>query len=615
MAIEAATAKEEGEEHSLWPPRLKPSADLEWTTKEFLLMTREERNAYAVFAAVGHLGEDRFLSTRGLLAAACEQGTNGLVDAGNIFRALERMRIKHGFAEADIEGILRRLLSDAAPRNDTPAVVETAELEKAVERVRKDKLRRLAGVPAAAPLAAAAAAADPKAAAAALAAKNALRTSTKEAFGLDLGYEARRLEGTDEGMPSGSSITLANPAGRRTQVGSKENLDSLQKGKKGLIHGESPADAERQIRRTLTKEEALLDAENIEGRGTLKGTEARPDLCPDPEREQKEAAFGFESFVETLLRIGVQHMHASGIVIQASSPGGVKALWLITFLHYRFDDLLRKHRGVGTAAGEVALLAAKAAAKKREAEEKAAEVCSDLVPSAAQPAANLAPSAERQKSGNRLWVPGTKTRGASAGAPGTPIVGRPEDKKERVDRSRFLSSPAALDSAAAPATEPDYKAASASGAKEVANMPEGASYKPCLAQLLNKHPDLFDNWIQDVTEEQRQLAGSTCENCGRVRNAGGIGSVFCHTCSGVDDKPLHRSLLFPVLSRQRLREELCAREERLQTEAEAVEALRASEVGAPPAPAQPTIANVRSSMLGAAAAAAAAAGPSAGSKY
>eukprot|EP00747_Dinoflagellata_sp_TGD_P050923 gnl/TRDRNA2_/TRDRNA2_147044_c1_seq1.p1 gnl/TRDRNA2_/TRDRNA2_147044_c1~~gnl/TRDRNA2_/TRDRNA2_147044_c1_seq1.p1 ORF type:complete len:297 (-),score=32.94 gnl/TRDRNA2_/TRDRNA2_147044_c1_seq1:106-939(-) len=54
------------------------------------------------------------------------------------------------------------------------------------------------------------------------------------------------------------------------------------------------------------------------------------------------------------------------------------------------------------------------------------------------------------------------------------------------------------------------------------------------------------------------LAGTKCENCARPRTSFGVGSVYCHACSGIDDRPLRESILWPVLERRRLRREVFA---------------------------------------------------------
>jgi len=51
---------------------------------------------------------------------------------------------------------------------------------------------------------------------------------------------------------------------------------------------------------------------------------------------------------------------------------------------------------------------------------------------------------------------------------------------------------------AAALTGKDNKKARNAKAKEVANMPEDACYVPCLARLLDDHPDLFDAFLQDL---------------------------------------------------------------------------------------------------------------------
>lgn len=131
-------------------------------------------------------------------------------------------------------------------------------------------------------------------------------------------------------------------------------------------------------------------------------------------------------------------------------------------------------------------------------------------------------------------------------------------------------------------------------------IPPGAQYASFLERLLDNHPDMFDKWFEhrmdlpavdrrrpsksvagvqapsqpetksvqseksdksvqirtkSVVHEDSRVPFAVCTVCHRKRDRFGIGHVFCHACSAVDDVPLCEALLFPVLQRRRLRQE------------------------------------------------------------
>jgi len=187
--------------------------------------------------------------------------------------------------------------------------------------------------------------------------------------------------------------------------------------------------------------------------------------------------FGWVAFMESLMRLALGRLHKSGVGIQVSSPGGVKVLWMITFLRYNFDKLLQDN----------------------------AQRCA--------------------------WFDEIKQA--------------MEEHKNKPRREAVLD-----------------KAWQGHSAKD----PSGPGHCPIAIyqsydlRMLTEKPDIFENWdamkvgdiFQQTSVDQETRAGEQCSTCGRLRNHRGTGSIFCHICSGVDDKKLEQSILYPVLQRRRL---------------------------------------------------------------
>merc|ERR1719231_1017286 len=49
------------------------------------------------------------------------------------------------------------------------------------------------------------------------------------------------------------------------------------------------------------------------------------------------------------------------------------------------------------------------------------------------------------------------------------------------------------------------------------------------------------------------MASDVCKHCHRQRDTNGVGNIFCHECSGIDQGPLSKSSLCHVLQRRRLK--------------------------------------------------------------
>jgi len=114
-----------------------------------------------------------------------------------------------------------------------------------------------------------------------------------------------------------------------------------------------------------------------------------------------------------------------------------------------------------------------------------------------------------------------------------------------------------------------------------------AVYDSFFLRMVASNPDIFepfddvrsgesDTFQNTTVEPQGSLSYEKCQTCNRRRNRRGIGSVFCHACSGVDSSPLPDHALHPCLARKRLQiimqEKLVAEEiERIEQERQEAE--------------------------------------------
>jgi len=193
--------------------------------------------------------------------------------------------------------------------------------------------------------------------------------------------------------------------------------------------------------------------------------------------------FGWEAFMEVLIRLAVAHLHKSGVGIQVSSPGGVKAMWLITFLRYSYEKLMEKE------ARQLDWL-------------KSCE------------SATCASNANANKTT------------ADAGAlPRSSGPGRCPCAIYSSQRLRML------------AIEPSPF------------QPYDDIFEPdCPVKV----DDIFRHTSPEDKDDADSKAFEECSVCKRRRSSKGMGSLFCHSCSGVDDIPLPDNVLHPVLMRKRL---------------------------------------------------------------
>jgi hypothetical protein len=231
---------------------------------------------------------------------------------------------------------------------------------------------------------------------------------------------------------------------------------------------------------------------------------------PGSDEDLPVTIFGWVAFMESLLRISLSHLHKSGIGIQSASPGGVRFMWLVTFLGYRFDKMLEAKR------------AATAAKSPRPSPRGPPDI------SQREMSGDLRmhrPVSQAVHTGGKGRVEAWHSRPHGTGASlGVAVTGKSKEQRH-------------------------------------------ATYDTFL-RLLDSRPDIFKPWLdckdQEVPTHRRidtSRAGEECTACGRCRNSRGMGHLFCHVCSGVDDQPLEDLHLYPVLQRKRLHLNIQAMEE------------------------------------------------------
>lgn len=234
------------------------------------------------------------------------------------------------------------------------------------------------------------------------------------------------------------------------------------------------------------------------------GEHVTPDVKQETSDEEPRVAFGLAAFIETLLLLGFAHLFRDGVAVKASAPGGIKGLWVMTFLSYQFTRLLEAPRG----------------------------------------SASLSPEAKKRND--------IKKNFDIAGRPVTPL------------------SPSWADSKGDSSSAGSFFFADRTGDPEVP--PSGARYVSCLERLHRDHVNLFDGVLSQIVHPAPSGPGAqsndgsdcqareVCSHCRRsypTSNALGttvaVGSMFCHKCSGVDDQPLSKCVLFPLLERRKLK--------------------------------------------------------------
>mmetsp|Transcript_147259 Transcript_147259/g.274307 ORF Transcript_147259/g.274307 Transcript_147259/m.274307 type:complete len:1397 (-) Transcript_147259:89-4279(-) len=307
----------------------------------------------------------------------------------------------------------------------------------------------------------------------------------------------------------------------------------------------------------------LKDEEAAEGGANALGDEARR-LDDEDVWFQREAlaeannqhvtAFGYAAFAESLVRVGIGRMHSSGVSIQASAPGGVKGMWLMTFLRYQFLMLLQDSPNAPTPMdGRGGKSSARSPMFGRPFTPADSEVSTrpptrENFPAAGDFPAGRSPT-PTAATNPQPWASPVKKDG------GTPAFGLFGGFPRGSALLRAQSEPTG-----APAEEAGLKATPILSPEEMP--PSGSSYTSCKSRLFGKYPDLFTRFdqgreIDDVPIgtyiEDASRALEICSVCQRRRSRRGVGDVFCHVCSGVDKGNLSHGLLYPVFQRRRLK--------------------------------------------------------------
>lgn len=412
-------------------PRVKVSADWTWVRKPFESMSQVERNTYSLLVALNDCVQDSFLHIRGLVKACGLGDEKGCLKLESVPKVFDLLHVEHGFTQDQLHAVAR-LVDPGADFYD-PSVgagLDAADLEKAVDCVREDFLKR----------------------------KLILPDMAKSSRRKNLGEEARRLSSDAKDAMAAAVQAQAEDA------------------------SESSNDARREH------------------------SEARSSSPQDVSPPEPRTAFGFAAFVETLLLLGVAHMYREGVAVKASAPGGIKAMWFMSFLCYQFCRLLESPKNTGQATSE------KVAPKK-----------------------SVTPLSRTSSSLSPAWPDNTNASSS-----------RHSSKAESSSAQNFFSA-----------------SLKHNGAPEMP--PSGARYVSCLERLLRDHADLFECVLSHVVhpapkEPPDSLTSNgeaeACGHCRRMYSTAGssrAGSLFCHKCSGVDDQPLTQSILFPLLDRRVLK--------------------------------------------------------------
>lgn len=266
-------------------------------------------------------------------------------------------------------------------------------------------------------------------------------------------------------------------------------------------------------------------------------------------------------------------------------------MWLLAFLRHRFDQLSKAKTGKGSrmpSPSTVGDLPPPFAKPKKK------RPCSNLSDNSNHSRASSGDSRNQSPERGFFGERGeSKESSVESGPSGAREPVRPAD----LDRSlaRPTSSPAGPVGAdvqfnIARARQPKRKAknertkggtfqgggkgaeATDKDGEENVPPPHNGEYTSSVCRLVDGIPDLFDRY-DDAEEGTRTdafvggLVGvggqvssnvtarngrATCGFCGLRRNNRGVGVVFCHVCSGVDDRPLSDSMLYAVFERKGL---------------------------------------------------------------
>jgi hypothetical protein len=250
--------------------------------------------------------------------------------------------------------------------------------------------------------------------------------------------------------------------------------------------------------------------------------------------------FGQAAFMESLLRIAFKHLHCTGLPAQTAMPGGAKAVWLMTYLHYRFEHIRqgdKSPKGSHQFDLESTRPGTEASTRPTTTESEM-DGCLTRPPSSATAlraytSTNLSQSMlnERPRS-----VAGRK-EGSSNIPSKLPALGTSMPSAPKLTSSMTLP------------TGNTWQGCS----DAVFKIPEAVEYLPKRLRAIERHSDVFEKlpWMQKGPGE-----GSLCQNCKFNASREGIGNLFCHECSGIDSMRLSGNPLWPVIYRRRARREI-----------------------------------------------------------
>lgn len=124
-------------------PRIKKGLNnFSWIRSPFKGMSKAQLDAYGLLSALFDCMSYRFLCARGLFASVRQGGIHGVVDAKGFLQALTELRITHKY---DSEVSVQMFIDTVDPLSD--GELDIAELEKAVDQVQRDRVRRSGGKP------------------------------------------------------------------------------------------------------------------------------------------------------------------------------------------------------------------------------------------------------------------------------------------------------------------------------------------------------------------------------------------------------------------------------------------------------------------------------------
>lgn len=283
--------------------------------------------------------------------------------------------------------------------------------------------------------------------------------------------------------------------------------------------------------------------------------------CEPENRPEPRTAFGIASFVECVLLLGMHHMHGNGVPVKTAAPGGVKCLWLIAFLHARFEAAALKYTASKTE-------------PTRKTNSHLQPIHTDISdsPSLRPPASpNKTPKGgfSRLTSGvsDPLESDAAKLSKAMTAAQNRSKAAKADDavnaqrQREKSTTSLFSKRRISLPGMSTGDSHDEFsdQDSGKQNFEELSDyVPRVSEYVSRLQEMIMEKPDLFSRWLDGAGDDEAVIRGGRganefCDNCGRKADWRGLGSVFCHVCSGVDWKLPSESILFPVFERARQR--------------------------------------------------------------